>query len=214
MFILGAFLWYKNAMINIGTVFKYRLKLYKAVGGESHNFISVLRNAVTQSGLAFVEKGNKARVYVYLGAGKEEESFAEIAEIFLTVYSGPEEIKTKLAPYFEGSGFVLKAVELIPYHLSNVQHLISHVCYKVKGVRGDVEKALSLCPKAERKFLYSIKRLSADEVEIIMKINPSGSFTPVQELLKLLRFDVRREDYKATRIALYWVDTKGALQEI
>ena len=201
-------------MIDIDTVFKYRLKMHKAVGGVGHRFISVLRNAVTQSGLAFEEKGNKARVYVYLGAEENEESYAEIAEIFLKVYTSPEEIQTKLSPYFEGSGFVLKAVELIPYHLSSVQHLVSHVCYKVTGVKGSISEALSSCPKKEREFLHSIERLDADEVKIIMKVNPSGSFSPVQELLKSLRLDVRKEDYKATRLALYWVDKKGVLQSI
>ena len=201
-------------MIDIDTAFKYRLKLNKTAGFNCHSFIKVLANAVAQSGFNYVLKNNNPRVYVYLGAAEDEESFAEIAEIFLKDYVSPEEIQTKLAPYFEGSGFVLKEVELIPYHLSSIQNLVTYVCYQVKGVRGSISRGLSLCPKVERKHLYKIERLNADEVKIIMKVNPSGSFSPVQELLKLLRLDVRKEDYKATRLALYWVDKKGAFRSI
>ncbi|MCR5504245.1 MAG: hypothetical protein K6E94_01530 [Elusimicrobiaceae bacterium] len=201
-------------MINIDTVFKYRLKLNKTAGFNCHSFIKVLANAVAQSGFNYVLKNNNPRVYVYSGAEEDEESFAEIAEIFLNEYISPKEIQTKLAPYIEGSGFAIREVELIPYRLSNVQNLITHVCYKVTGVRGSISRGLSLCPKIERKHLYKIERLNADEVKIIMKLSPSGSFSPVQELLKLLRLDVRKEDYKATRLALYWVDKKGAFRSI
>ena len=201
-------------MIDIGTTFKYRLKLNKKVGVSCHQFMQILAGAVTQSGLDYVLKNNHPRVYVYLGAEEGEESFAEIAEIFLKTYISPEEIQKRIIPFIEGSGFVLKEVELIPYHLSSVQNLVSHVCYQVSGVRGSISRALSLCPKVNRKHLYSIERLNANEVKIIMKINPSGSFSPVQELLKLLRLDVRKEDYKATRLALYWVDKKGVFQSI
>ena len=201
-------------MINIDTAFKYRLKLNKKAGFASHKFIPVLAEAVTLSGFDYVEKKNRPRVYVYLGAAEEEESFAEIAEIFLKTYVDPKEVQTKLAPHFEGSGFVLKDVELLPYHLTNVQNLISHVCYQVTGVRGSVSRGLSLCPKVDRKHLYSIERLDANEIKIIMKLNPSGSFSPVRELLKLLRLGIKEEDYKATRIALYWVDKKGAFRSV
>ncbi len=201
-------------MINIDTAFKYRLKLYKKVGFTGHQFIPVLAEAVSLSGFNYVEKKNHPRVYVYLGAAEDEESYAELAEIFLKTYVDPEEVKMKLAPHFEGSGFVLKDVELLPYHLCNVQNLISYVCYQVTGVRGSISRGLSLCPKVERKHLYSIERLDANEVKIIMKLNPSGSFSPVRELLKLLRLGVKEEDYKATRMALYWVDKKGAFRSV
>jgi len=173
-----------------------------------------LAEAVSQSGFNYVTKKNRPRVYVYLGALEDEESKAEIAEIFLKTYISPQEVKAKLSPYFKGSGFVLNEVELLPYHISNVQNLITHVCYQVTGVRGSVSRGLSLCPRVNRKHLYSIERLNAKEVKIIMKLNPSGSFSPVQELLKLLRLDVKKEDYKATRIALYWADKKGVLQSV
>ena len=201
-------------MIDIETAFKYRLKLNKKIGAAGHQFIPVLAEAVALSGFDYVVKKNRPRVYVYLGATEDEESYAEIAEIFLKTYVDPEEVKMKLAPQIEGSGFVLKDVELLPYHLSNVQNLVSHVCYQVTGVRGSISRALSLCPKVERKHLYSIERLDANEIKIIMKLNPSGSFSPVRELLKLLRLDVREEDYKATRMSLYWVDKKGAFRSI
>lgn len=201
-------------MIDIGTAFKYRLRMYKTAGASCHRFIKVLGHAVAQSGLNYLEKNNHPRVYVYLGAADDEESKAEIAEIFLQVYASPKDVKAKLAPYFEGSGFVLKDVELLPYTISNVQNLISHVCYQVSGVRGNISEALSMCQKEDRKYLYSIERLDVDEVKIIMKLNPSGSFMPVLELLKLLGLDVREEDYKATRIGLYWVDKKGVLQSV
>lgn len=201
-------------MINIDTAFRYRLKLNKSAGFTCHKFIQVLADAVTQSGLDYTLKKNRPRVYVYSGAAEDEESLAEIAEIFLNTYIKPEEIKTKLAPYFEGSGFVLKDVELLPFHLTSVQNLISHVGYKVEGVRGSISRALSLCPKSERKHLYSIERLNANEIKVVMKLNPSGSFSPVLELLTLLRLDVKKEDYKATRIALYWVDKQGVLQSV
>lgn len=201
-------------MIDIDTAFKYRLKLNKAAGFACHRFVQVLMNAVTKSGLEYAEKKNHPKVYVYLGAAEEEESFAELAEIFLKVYASPEDVKTKLAPFLEGSGFVLKEVELLPYHLSNVQNLISHVCYKIEGVRGSISRALSLCPKVQRKHLYSIERLNAKEVKIIMRTTPLGSFSPVQELLKLLRLDVKKEEYKATRMSLYWVDKKGEFRSV
>ncbi|MBO4707020.1 MAG: hypothetical protein J5594_00445 [Elusimicrobiaceae bacterium] len=201
-------------MINVDTAFRYRLKLSKAAGVTSHKFVPVLAAAVTQSGLKYILKKNHPRVYVYLGAAEDEESLTEIAEIFLKNYVSPEEVKTKLLPFLEGSGFVLKEIELLPYHLSNVQNLVSHVCYQVTGVRGSISRALSLCPKINRKHLYSIERLNADEVKIIMKLNPSGSFSSVQELLKLLGLDVGKEDYKAIRMALYWVDKNGALQPL
>lgn len=201
-------------MINIDTAFRYRLKLYKSAGFSCHGFIKVLGHAVAESGLIYTEKNNHPRVYVYLGAAEEEESKTEIAEIFLKVYATPQDVEAKLIPFFEGSGFVLKEVQVLPYGLSNVQNLISHVCYKVSGVRGSISRALSSCPKAERKHLYSIERLDVDEVKIIMKLNPSGSFSPVPELLKLLGLDVREEDYKATRIALYWANKQGVLQSI
>jgi len=199
-------------MINIDTAFRYRLKLNKAAGFACHGFIQVLANAVTQSGFDYVLKKNHPRVYVYLGALDDEESRTEIAEIFLKTYVSPNEVKAKLLPLLEGSGFALREVELLPYHLSNVQNLISHVCYQVTGVRGSISRALSLCPKINRKHLYSIERLNADEVKIIMKLNPSGSFSPVQELLKLLRLGVKKEGYKAVRTALYWADKNGVLQ--
>lgn len=199
-------------MINIDTAFRYRLKLNKAAGFTCHKFIQVLATAVTQSGFDYAVKKNHPRVYVYLGALEDEESQAEIAEIFLKTYVSPNEVKAKLLPLLEGSGFVLREVELIPYHLSNVQNLISHVCYQVTGVRGSISRGLSLCPKINRKHLYSIERLNADEVKIIMKLNPSGSFSPVQELLKLLRLGVKKEGYKAVRTALYWVDKNGVLR--
>ena len=201
-------------MINIDTAFRYRLKLNKMAGFTCHKFIQVLATAVTQSGLDYVVKNNRPRVYVYLGALEDEESLTEIAEIFLKTYKSPEEVKTKLLPFLEDSGFVLKYVELLPYHLSNVQNLISHVCYQVTGVRGSINRALSLCPKVDRKHLYSIERLSANEIKIIMKLNPSGSFSPMQELLKLLGLDVEKEGYKAIRTALYWVDQNGVLQPL
>ena len=201
-------------MINIDTAFRYRLKLNKSAGFACHKFIQILASAVTQSGLDYVSKKDHPRVYVYLGALEDEESLTEIAEIFLKTYTSPEEVKTKLLPFLEGSGFVLKEVELLPYHLSNVQNLISHVCYQVTGVRGSISRGLSLCPKINRKHLYSIERLNADEVKIIMKLNPSGSFSPVQELLKLLRLGVKKDGYKATRVALYWVDKNGVLQPV
>ena len=201
-------------MINIDTAFRYRLKLYKSAGFSCHGFIKVLGHAVAEGGFDYVEKNNHPRVYVYLGAADDEESKTEIAEIFLKVYASPKDVETKLAPFLQGSGFVLKEVKLLPYGLSNVQNLISHVCYKVSGVRGSINKALSLCPRVEREHLYSIERLNAEEVKVIMKLNPSGSFSPVLELLKLLRLDVREEDYKATRIALYWVDKQGVLQSV
>lgn len=201
-------------MIDIDTAFRYRLKLNKSAGFTCHEFIKVLASAVTQSGLDYVSKKDHPRVYVYLGALEDEESLTEIAEIFLKTYTSPEEVKAKLLPFLEGSGFVLKEVELLPYHLSNVQNLISHVCYQVTGVRGSISRGLSMCPKINRKHLYSIERLNADEVKIIMKLNPSGSFSPVQELLKLLRLCVKKEGYKATRVALYWVDKNGVLQPV
>jgi len=201
-------------MINIDTAFRYRLKLNKAAGIACHTFIKVLAAAVTQSGLDYVVKNDHPRVYVYLGALEDEESLTEIAEVFLKTYVSPEEVKTKLLPFLEGSGFVLKEIELLPYHLSNVQNLISHVCYQVTGVRGSISRGLSMCPKINRKHLYSIERLNADEIKIIMKLNPSGSFSPVQELLKLLRLGVKKEGYKATRTALYWVDKNGVLQPV
>ncbi len=201
-------------MINIDTAFRYRLKLNKKAGFTCHAFIKSLATAVTQSGFDYVMKNDHPRVYVYLGALEDEESLTEIAEIFLKTYVSPEEVKTKLLPFLEGSGFVLKDVELLPYHLSNVQNLISHVCYQVTGVRGSISRGLSLCPRINRKHLYSIERLNANEVKIIMKLNPSGSFSPVQELLKLLRLGVKKEDYKAIRTALYWADKNGVLQSI
>lgn len=201
-------------MINVDTAFRYRLKLNKTAGVSCHNFIKVLASAVTQSGLDYVLKKDHPRVYVYLGALEDEESLTEIAEIFLKTYISPDEVKIKLLPFLEGSGFTLKEVELLPYHLSNVQNLISHVCYQVTGVRGSISRALSLCPKINRKHLYSIERLNADEVKIIMKLNPSGSFSPVQELLKLLRLGVKKEGYKATRVGLYWADKNGVLQPL
>lgn len=201
-------------MINIDTAFRYRLKLNKTKGVTCHKFVEVLAAAVTQSGLEYVLKKNHPRVYVYLGALEDEESLTEIAEVFLKTYVSPEEVKTKLLPFLEGSGFVLKEVELLPYHLSNVQNLISHVCYQITGVRGSISRALSLCPKINRKHLYSIERLNANEIKIIMKLNPSGSFSPVQELLKLLGLDVEKEGYKAIRTALYWVDKNGVLQPL
>lgn len=201
-------------MIDIDTAFRYRLRLYKSAGVSCHGFIKVLGHAVLGSGLSYIEKNNRPRVYVYLGAADDEESKTEIAEIFLKVYASPKDVETKLTPFFEGSGFVLKEVELLPYGLSNIQNLVSHVCYKVSGVRGSISKALSLCPKAEREHLYSIERLSEEEVKIIIKLSPSGSFSPVQELLKLLGLDVREGDYKATRIALYWADKQGVLRSV
>lgn len=201
-------------MINVDTAFRYRLKLYKSAGFSCHGFIKVLGRAVAEGGFEYVEKNNHPRVYVYLGAADDEESKTEIAEIFLKVYASPKEVETKLAPFFEGSGFVLKEVKVLPYGLSNIQNLISHVCYEVSGVRGSISRALTSCPKAEREHLYSIERLSDDEVKIIIKLSPSGSFSPVQELLKLLGLDVREGDYKATRIALYWVDKQGVLRSV
>ena len=201
-------------MIDIDTAFRYRLKLNKASGASCHKFIQVLMDAVSKSGLDFAVKKNHPRVYVYLGAADEEESLTEIAEIFLKTYAGPEDVKAKLSPYFEGSGFVLKEVGLLPYTLSSVQNLISHVCYEVKGVRGSISRALSLCPKVQRKHLYSIERLDADTIKIIMRTTPLGVFSPVQELLKLLRLGVKKEEYKATRTALYWVNKKGEFQSV
>lgn len=201
-------------MIDIDTAFRYRLKLNKAAGFTCHSFISVLASAVTQSGLDYVVKKNRPRVYVYSGALEEEESQTEIAEVFLKIYVSPKEVKTKLLPFLEGSGFVLKEVETLPYHLSNVQNLISHVCYQVTGVRGNISGALSSCLKEDREHLYSIERLDANEIKIIMKLNPSGSFKPVQELLKSLGLDVEKEGYKAIRTALYWVDKNGVLRPI
>ena len=201
-------------MIDIDTAFKYRLKLDKKVGFSCHQLIKILAEAVAQSGFDYVLKKNHPRVYVYSGAAEDEESFIEIAEIFLKTYVSPEDVQKKIAPGIEGSGFMLKEVELLPYHLSSVQNLVSHVCYKVSGVRGSISRALSLCPKVERKHLYSIERLDVNEVKIIMKAEPSGSFRPVPELLKLLRLDVRKEDYKVTRLALYWVNKKGVFQSI
>lgn len=201
-------------MINIDTAFRYRLKFYKPAGLSCHGFIKVLGRAVDESGFKYLEKNNHPKVYVYLGAADDEESKTEIAEIFLKVYASPKDVEAKLTPFFKDYGFVLKEVKLLPYALSNVQNLISHVCYKVTGVRGNISRALSLCPKVERKHLYSIERLNAEEVKVIMELNPSGSFMPVLELLKLLRLDVREEDYKATRIALYWVDKQGVLQSV
>ena len=201
-------------MINIDTAFRYRLRFYKPAGLSCHGFIRVLGRAIDECGFEYVEKSNHPKVYMYLGAADDEESKTEIAEIFLKVYADIKDVEAKLAPYFKGSGFVLREVKLLPYTLSNVQNLVSHVCYKVTGVRGNIDKALSSCPKAEREHLYSIERLNAEEVKVIMKLNPSGSFSPVLELLKLLRLDVREEDYKATRIALYWVDKQGVLQSV
>ena len=201
-------------MINIETAFRYRLKLYKSAGFSCHGFIKVLGHAVAEGGFDYVEKNNHPKVYVYLGAAEDEESKTEIAEIFLKVYATPKDVETKLAPFFKGSGFVLKEVKMLPYGLSNVQNLISHVCYKISGIKGNINEALSSCPKAEREHLYSIERLNAEEVKVIMKLNPSGSCSPVLELLKLLRLDVREGDYKATRIALYWVDKQGVLQSV
>jgi hypothetical protein len=201
-------------MIDIDTAFRYRLKLNKAAGFTCHNFIQILASAVTQSGLDYIEKKNHPRVYVYSGALEEEESQTEIAEVFLKNYISPKEVKAKLMPFLEGSGFVLKEVESLPYHLSNVQNLISHVCYQVTGVRGSISEALSLCSESDREHLYSIERLDANEIKIIMKLNPSGSFKPVQELLKSLGLDVEKEGYKAIRTALYWVDKNGVLRPI
>ena len=201
-------------MINIDTAFRYRLKLNKMAGFTCHKFIQVLATAVTQSGLDYVAKNNRPRVYVYLGALEDEESITEIAEVFLKTYVSPKEVKTKLLPFLEGSGFVLKDVELVPYRLTNVQNLISHVCYQVIGVKGSISEALSFCPEEDRKVIYSIERLDVNEIRIIMKLNPSGSFSPVQELLKLLGLDVEKEGYKATRTALYWVDQNGVLQPL
>ena len=201
-------------MINIGTAFRYRLKFYKSAGVSCHGFNKVLGHAVSEGGFNYVEKNNHPKVYVYLGAADDEESETEIAEIFLKVYAEPKDVETKLAPVFKSSGFVLKEVKLLPYGISNVQNLISHVCYKVSGVRGNINRGLSLCPSAEREHLYSIERLDDDEIKIIMRINPSGSFSPVPELLKLLGLDVREGDYKATRMALYWVDKQGVLRPV
>ena len=201
-------------MINIDTACRYRLKLNKAAGFTCHGFIKVLASAVTQSGLGYVVKNNHPRVYVYLGASEEEESKAEVAEIFLQTYESPEEVKAKLLPFLEGSGFVLKEVELLPYHLSNVQNLVTHVCYQVSGVKGSISGALSSCSKENREIIYSIERLDVNEIKIIMKLNPSGSFSPVQELLKLLGLDVEKDDYKAIRTGLYWADKSGVLRSI
>ncbi len=201
-------------MIDIDTAFRYRLRLNKSAGFTCHKFIQVLANAVTQSGLDYSLKKNRPRVYVYSGALEDEESRAEIAEIFFKTYIDPKEVKIKLLPFLKGSGFELKEVETLPYHLSNVQNLISHVCYEIEGVRGSISRALSLCPKSERKHLYSIERLDAKKIKVVMKLNPSGSFSPVLELLTLLRLDVKKEDYKATRIALYWADKQGVLQSV
>lgn len=201
-------------MINIDTAFRYRLKLNKSAGVTCHGFVKVLASAVTQSGLKYAVKKSHPRVYVYFGALEDEESITEIAEIFLETYESPEKVKTKLLPFLEGSGFVLKDVESLPYHLSNVQNLITHVCYQVTGVKGDINGALSSCPKEGKEIIYSIERLDVNEVKIIMKLNPSGSFSSVQELLKLLGLDVEKDDYKAVRTGLYWVDKSGAFRSI
>ena len=201
-------------MINIDTAFRYRLKFYKSAGVSCHGFSKVLGHAVVEGGFNYVEKNNHPKLYVYLGAADGEESETEISEIFLKAYAEPKDVEAKLASVFKSSGFVLKEVKLLPYSLSNIQNLVSHVCYKVKGVKGSINRALSLCPRSERGHLYSIERLDDDEVKIIMRINPSGSFSPVPELLKLLGLDVREGDYKATRLALYWVDKQGVLQSV
>lgn len=201
-------------MIIIDSIIRYRLTLTKSVGASCHDFIQVLTTAVAQSGLKYHIKGAKPRVYVFNGAKQEEESLCEIAEIFLDSVYSPEEIKLKLSPFFEGSGFKCINVTQLPYRLSSLQNLVSFAEYEITSVKGNINEALLSADSSLKTHIQSISRLSEDKISLIVRLKPLGSVSLVQEFLKLPGLEVDEGSLQIKRVALFWVDKNGVLQPV
>lgn len=199
-------------MIDIDNVLRYRLKLSKTTDASCHEFIQVLANAVEQSGLKYHTKNGRVRVYVFSGALRGEESTAEIAEIFLLEQTSLKEINLKLSPFLEGSGFKIINVEQLPYRLCSLQNLVQYANYKITGVEGNITQAISGASEELKTQIYSLARLSEDEISLIISLKPFGSISTVQEFLMLPGLEVKEGKLKVLRTSLFWIDKKGTLQ--
>ena len=179
--------------------------------------------ALLNSGLNLaVNKGNP-KLNLGPGAGQNEASLCEFADISLLQESSEEEIKNKLAPLIEG-GFKIESIKEVPYAISSVEVLASWAAYNIKGLKGDIDKAAKsqkieyevLHPNGMREVknirpsIYSIKAEGAGEIEIIIKLDVLGSLSLRQILTMLPGLEVEEHKLEILRTALLWQKADGA----
>ena len=214
-------------MIDKEKIFKYRVRLSKNAGSVTHHEKRrVLRSALEQSGLPCALSKGGARFSLGPGAEQDEASLCEYVDICLTQPRPVSEIKTKIAACLKG-GFNVEEVKEVPFGLASVEVLAAYAKYIIKGVKAadkplsadkacievlhgnGIRQEVSLKP-----FIYSINKISVDEVEIIIKLDALRSYGLGQMLSALPGLEVRGDGLLAKRAALLWQYPGGGLEPL
>lgn len=209
-------------------IFKYRVKLSKDKNSITHHEKrKMLRDALAASGLECALNKGAPRFNLGPGAGVGEASLCEYSDICLTRQTDIEIIIKKFAPHITG-GFKIESIKEVPYMLSSVEVLAQYAKYNIKGIKGDIDKAAQ-SQKIEyeithengmreikniKPFIYSIRRINGEEVELIIKLEVLRSLGAAQILLMLPGLEIDEPRLEILRGALMWQMSTGALEAV
>jgi hypothetical protein len=186
----------------------------------------MLKDAIMQGGLKYAQSKNHPRFSLGPGAGAEEASVCEYADICLMLESAPDAIALSLAPHISG-GYKIEDIKEVPFMLSSVETLAVFAMYGIKGVKADMAK-ISACRKIEceitppngikeikniKPFIYSAG-LNGDEFEIIIKLAVLNVLSMRQILTMLPGLEINERELEIIRRALLWQSSGGKIERV
>ena len=195
-------------MIEKEQIFKYRLRLSKDKNSITHHDKrKMLPQALTESGLNCALSKDRPRLNLGPGASVGEASLCEYADICLLQQTDIEEIVKKLAPFITG-GFKIESIKEVPYMLSSVENLAQYAKYNIKGIKCEGGQSV------QEPFIYSIKKINGEEMEIIIKLDILRSLGMAQILPTLPGLGVEGYQPEILREALLWQTAAGTLEPV
>ena len=144
--------------------------------------------ALLGSGLKIALNKGNPKLNLGPGAGQNEASLCEFADISLLHESSEEEIKNKLAPFITG-GFKIESIKEVPYGISSVEVLASHAA-------------------------YTVKTEGREAIEIIIRLDDLRSLGMAQILLTWPGLEVGEHQPEILRTALLWQKADGTLAAV
>ena len=215
-------------MIKTEQIFKYRIKLSKSGNSVAHHELRrMLRTGLLESGLEYAKSKTGPRLALGPSAGAGESSICEYADICLLKETSTQEINIKLSAFLSG-GFEIIDVKEVPYPICSVEALAQYALYTITGVKADTEKALKSA-SLELDFvhengirevldikplIHSIKQISDDKLELVVKLNAQRSLGLRQILTALPDLEVDEHKFFIQRSALLWQSSGGNLNAV
>ena len=195
-------------MIEKEQIFKYRVRLSKEKDSLTHHEKrKMLQQALIAGGLDCALNKGQPRMNLGPGAGVGEASLCEYADICLAQQTDIETIIKKLAAHITG-GFKIESIKEVPYMLSSVENLAQYAKYNIKGIKCEGGQSV------QEPFIYSIKKINGEEMEIIIKLDILRSLGMAQILTMLPGLEVEEHKLEILRSALLWQKADGGLAAV